>query len=131
MPRVHHVLSARKQTPVADIGEPYYWWKFRYGGKHFSKAPPRQSQLTQSAFLSGLYSLQEDIEDAPASDELGSFVERRLFGRLEELRDQSQESKDAMPEGLQEGDTGQSLESRVNAMESAIGEFESLDFDIR
>ena len=39
MPRVHHVKSARKDNPVAKKGESYYWWKFRYGGKRYSKTP--------------------------------------------------------------------------------------------
>lgn len=31
MPRVNHVKAARKDNQ----GEPYCWWKFRYGGKHY------------------------------------------------------------------------------------------------
>ena len=42
MPRVNYVKKARKAIPGADIkvGDAYYWWKFRYGGKHVSKIRP-------------------------------------------------------------------------------------------
>ncbi len=60
MPRVTHVKKARKDNPVCKAGESYYWWKFRYGGKHYSLTPPRASQLTQSAYLSVIYDAQED-----------------------------------------------------------------------
>ena len=65
MPRVHHVKAA-KDYPDHGIkkGEMYFHWKFRYGGKHRSKVRPRSSQLTQSDFLSQMYGIQEEIEDA-------------------------------------------------------------------
>ncbi len=55
MPRVTHVKKARKDNPVCKAGESYYWWKFRFGGKHFSLTYPKQSQLTQSPYLSVIY----------------------------------------------------------------------------
>ena len=65
MPRVHHVKRARKAVKSAGIkvGDSYYWWKFRYGGKHTSKTPPRQSQLTNSDKLSRAYAASESLED--------------------------------------------------------------------
>jgi hypothetical protein len=60
MPRVNFVKKARKAIPSSGIkvGDSYYWWKFRYGGKFVSKERPRQSQLTQSK-LSGVYAAEE------------------------------------------------------------------------
>ena len=43
--------------------------------------------------------------------------------------DECQESLDNMPEGLQEGDTGQMLQERIEACESAQSELESMDLD--
>jgi len=59
------VKSARKAIPDHGIkvGDSYYWWKFRFGGKHISRYWPRPSQLTQSEFYSTLYGCQETIED--------------------------------------------------------------------
>lgn len=65
MPKVHFVKAARKDNPAVKAGEPYYWWQFRFGGKRFSKTPPRSSQLTQSEKLSRAYELAERLEDIP------------------------------------------------------------------
>jgi len=69
MPKVHCVKAARKDYPECGIkkGDTYYWWKFRFGGKHESKTYPKQSQLTQSEFLSQVYALNERLEDLDAS----------------------------------------------------------------
>ncbi len=63
MPRVTHVKNARKDNPVCKVGESYYWWKFRYGGKHYSLTPPKASQLTQSVYLGTIYDSQEMWEN--------------------------------------------------------------------
>jgi len=66
MPRVTHVKSARKDNPACKKGESYYWWKFRYGSKHYSLTYPKASQLTQSEKLSAIYSAGESIEASPS-----------------------------------------------------------------
>ena len=132
MPRVHHVKHAAKDNPVAKKGEPYYWWKFRYSGKQFSKTPPRPSQLTQSEFLSTMYGAQEDLEDAINQGSTVADLEAAkdaLLETIEELRDMSQNSLDNMPDQLQEGDTGQMLQERVDAMDSWESDLDSIDFD--
>ena len=65
MPQVHFVKKARKTNKTLGIkkGDSYYWWKFRYGGKHVSTKHPRPSQLTQSDFLGTALGLQESIDD--------------------------------------------------------------------
>lgn len=72
MPRVHYVKKARKDNPAVEKGESYYWWKFRYAGKRYSKTRPRPSQLTQSDKLSRLFEAQESIDDA--IDAIGDFA---------------------------------------------------------
>lgn len=130
MARANFVKKARKDIPGTDIkaGDSYYWWKFRHGGKNYSKTQPKASQLTNSTFYSGVYAVQEQIGEASADDGLEGLRDD-VVGQLEELRDQCQESHDNMPEGLQQGDTGQLLEDRVSAMDSAIDEFQNIDFD--
>lgn len=73
MARATFVKKARKDIPGTDIkaGESYYWWKFRFGGKHYSKTPPRRSQLTQSDFLGQLYAIEDEIQGLVADDTLG------------------------------------------------------------
>ena len=133
MPRVNTVEHARKDYPEAGIkkGDKYYWWKFRYGGKHMSTTPPKPSQLTQSSFLSQLYEIQERLQslDATDAESLKSEVEE-IAGELRNLSEECENNKSNMPDGLQEGEVGQMLESRAEACSSAADELEGIDFDI-
>ena len=129
MPRVNFVKKARKDNPVAKKGESYYWWQFAYCSKSFSRTRPRASQLTRSEFLSEIYSIVEEIEDASEDDfeeesDLESFIED-LVSRVEERREAAEDSFNNMPEGLQEGDTGQLLEARTQYCEQMVDEMES------
>jgi len=131
MPRVTYVQSARKDNPAVKAGEPYYWWKFRHGGKRYSKIRPRPSQLTQSAYLSGIRSLVERVEDFDSADYEG-FADFRdeIVADLQELRDQCQDSLDNMPESLQYSPTGEMLQERIDACDSAESDIEGLDVDL-
>ena len=128
MPRVTHVKSARKDNPVAKKGESYFWWKFRYGGKRYSLTRPRPSQLTQSAYFGTLYSLLETIEDTGLSDpdDWESLVDD-VKSQLEDLGQETQDSLDNMPESLQYSPTGELLQERVDAVESAVSDIECID----
>ena len=130
MPRVTYVKSARKDNPVCKAGEPYYWWKFRHGGKRYSLLRPRPSQLTQSPYLSSVRSLVERINDASFSD-VADFEEFRdeIVNELVELRDQCQESLDNMPESLQDSPTGELLQERIDALDNAENEISGLDIE--
>ncbi len=130
MARATFVKKARKDIPSAGIkaGESYYWWKFRFGGKYFSKTAPRRSQLTQSEFYSQVYEIEDEIAGATADESLKDFVED-IASRLREIGEDCQSKRDNMPESLQDSDTGSLLEERAQAMETAADEFESIDFD--
>jgi len=143
MPRVIHVKAARKDNPACKKGESYYHWSFRYGGKHYSKTYPRQSQLTQSDFLSQAYSIQERIEDwdyeldantshedtvADIKEQAESFLEE-VVSEVEELANECEEKRDNMPEGLQEGPTGELLEGRASSCEEWASNLESVDIE--
>lgn len=140
MPRVTHVKKAQQPNPVVtaeDIAAAkapnateedkarasYYWWKFRYGGKRFSKSYPKPSQLTQSNYLGTLYSVQENfsLEGCESIEDIKGVLEdasQEISSAGEEARD----SFDNMPEGLQQGETGMLLESRADACENASSE---------
>ena len=133
MPRVTFVKSARKDNPVAKKGESYYWWKFRYGGKRYSKTRPRPSQLTQSPYYSQVRSLVEQIEDATVTDQ-EQFEELRdaMREELESLQSECQDNLDNMPDSLQYSPTGELLQERIDACDSAISDldmFDEFDFD--
>ncbi|MEQ1761607.1 MAG: hypothetical protein ABL984_00545 [Pyrinomonadaceae bacterium] len=141
--KVTQVKSAKKPrkcgkcgTDIA-VGSPYIWWAFRYGGKRsrctLSACYPRPSELINSPFLSRAAELGEGLEDAVAeyetSNDLGSLlgaVEETASG-FRELGEEAQESFDNMPEGLQQGDTGQMLEERVSKCEEIADELDALD----
>lgn len=136
MPRVTRVKKAQKkqgecgQCGVAiKKGDSYVWWKFRHGERHIrctsTSCAPSRSDLTQSSFLKGLYSVQD--EDPPDCD--AESYRDDLVSRLEELRDDCQSSLDNMPQGLQEGDTGQLLQTRIENLEQGINDLASIDFD--
>lgn len=130
MPRVTFVKSARKDNPVAKKGESYYWWAFMQGGrggpKRFSKDRPKQSQLTQSEFWGAIYSLQEQHEYAPSYDDIESAIEE-IKSELENIKDETQGKYDNMPQGLQDGDSGQLLQERADTLESVISDLDGVD----
>lgn len=136
MARAHFVKKARKDIPGTDIkaGDSYYWWAFRVGGrgtgKRYSKTPPKRSQLTQSAFYAALYDLQDDVAAITAqdADQLSSDRDS-IVERLNELGSEQQEKLDNMPEGLQQGPTGETLQERIDWCEQQASEFEQIDFD--
>ncbi len=112
-------------------GEPYYWWQFKNSPKQFSKTAPKNSQLTQSNFLSQLYAMEEEIEEftCETREEFEEFRDD-IKNRIEELRDECQNSLDNMPEGLQQGDTGQLLQERIDAMDSWASDIEGVECDV-
>lgn len=120
MPRVTFVKSARKPRPEigVEIGDSYYWWKFMRGPRMNSKTPPRPSQLTRSEFMGPYLEIFEAIEDMEPGDLEDGLPQ--AVSDLESLRDETQDKLDNMPEGLQEGDTGQLMQERIEAVEAAI-----------
>jgi len=111
-------------------GESYYWWQFKNSPKQFSKERPKNSQLTQSNFLSQLYALEEKIEEFSCDnrEDFESFRDE-VKEEIEQLRDECQESLDNMPEGLQQGSTGELLQERIDAMDSWASEIENIECD--
>lgn len=130
MPRVNYVKKARKDNPVAKKGESYYWWKFRYGGKRYSKERPKQSQLTQSPYYAALYDLQDEIDEYQCGDyeDFECFVED-VKNQLADIGEECQSSLDNMPESLQYAPTGELLQERIDACENAQYEMDVDEFE--
>lgn len=132
MARVTFVKKAQKDIPDTDIkaGDSYYWWKFRFGGKHTSKTPPKRSQLTQSNFLSQLYELEDRLSEFTCSskDDFDSF-KGEMVADIESVRDECQDSLDNMPDQLQSAPTGELLQERIDGMDSWIADIENVECD--
>lgn len=117
-------------TIIINVGESYYTWCFYGGQPQYSKTAPKQSQLTQNWFKTELYSIQEEIEEYENQDpeDIANLVES-VTESIESLRDECQEHLDNIPEQLQESDAGQTLQSRIDALDEALSEFENIDTD--
>jgi hypothetical protein len=132
MPRVITVEKARKADPRygIEVGDKYYYWVFKNqrgpGTKVKSKTYPRPSQLTRSNFKSQWRSFGEEIADLAVDDGLYDALQE-IAGRIRELGEECQSSLDNMPEGLQQGSTGEMLQERIDNCDSWASEIEGLD----
>lgn len=131
MPKVNFVKKARKDVKGTDIkkGESYYWWKFRFGSKISSRTQPRQSQLTQSDFLSQIYEIQERIEDMTIEDDFESEVSD-IVSELENLQSECEDKISNMPDQLQSAPTGELLQNRADSIQEMIDELEGIDKEV-
>jgi hypothetical protein len=128
MARVHE-RKARKDYPAQGIkkGDTYFTWKTRmtvgksYVGRiHRSLTRPVLSQLTSSTWRIRLDAVSQSIAAAEDADGLRAAAEE-----LRELGNEQREKFDNMPEGLQQGDTGQTLEQQADDCESAADEIDA------
>lgn len=136
MPRVHSIKKARKEFTTTEDnvkikkGDPYYYWKFRYGGYRTSSIYPKPRQLTQSAYLQSIYDIQDMISNIQADENIADEVQN-IISEIENLRDEQQERLDNMPEHLQDSSSsGQMLTERIDALENALSELEGIDTDV-
>lgn len=115
---------------IVKKGDTYYWWQFKNSPKQISATKPKRQQLTQSSFYITVWDLEDNLEALSASsvDDLQSERDN-ITEEIETLKDETQGSLDNMPEGLQQGDTGQMLQERVDALENWKDELDSVDLD--
>lgn len=113
---------------LINVGESYYTWCFYGGQPQYSKERPKPSQLTQNWFKQELYSIQEKIEEFEPEDieDVATFVDD-IRSDAESLRDECQEHLDNMPEQLQDSDSGQTLQDRIDNLDSVIGDIDNFD----
>lgn len=139
MPRINRVDKAQKSPGKCGhcgkeiaAGEPYLWWKFRRSGKYIrcgeTACAPKGSDLTQSPYFGTLAKIQENLKlDGDTLDALESERDD-LVEQLNSLRDEQEEKLNNMPEGLQQGSTGELLQERMDTLESAVSDLEGIDF---
>ena len=127
MPRVNIIKKAKKNYPEQGIkkGDTYYWWKFRYGGKHKSKTYPKRSQLTQSSFLATIYDIEDSLECPENLSDLES-IRDEVVSQYQELIDEQQSNLDNMPQQLQDSSM---LRERIDELENAISSLEGMIFE--
>jgi hypothetical protein len=139
MPRINIVNKARKAQGTcgrcgAKIkkGDPYKWWKFRFGGKRIrcANCVVRGSELTQSKrgeILAQEEALEDAVSDFRSNEDFDAFESaiEDIINELDNLADDARSSFENMPEGLQQGDTGQMLEQRADSIDEFKDELES------
>ena len=142
MPKVNRIAKCRKSLgkcgkcgAVIEAGQPYLHWAFMVGGRGGPKivrcarpeCAPRPADLTQSDYLRAVYGLQEEtFAHAKTTEDLESARDDAR-GQVEELQQEQQDKLDNMPEGLQQGDTGQLIQERIEACESCASELDGVD----
>ena len=122
----------KDDTLFCPAGETYYYFT-RYGSSRTeTRTYPKRSMLTGSSFLAQLYDLGDRIAEATTPEEMSGLETWRdeLVSDFESLRDECQESLDNMPYQLQEAETGQMLQERIDKMEEIVSELESLEFEL-
>jgi hypothetical protein len=131
MPRVHTQV-ARKDYPEIGVtkGQTYYKWTFRNrfgrGTVMKSKTFPKPHELTRSEYMSAALLIQERVNNLSASSDLPGEVED-IISDLRQLASEQEDKFNNMPEGLQQGDTGQLLEERKQNCEDYADELEGVD----
>lgn len=113
---------------LINVGESYWTWCFYGGSPIYSKERPRPSQLTQNWFKQELYCIQEKIEDFEPEDveDVATFIDE-IRDDAESLKDECQEHLDNMPEQLQDSDSGQTLQERIDNLDSVIGDIDNFN----
>jgi len=157
MPRVHtatrkravlkHAMVCRHCREEIAVGQEYYSWERRYGGKqhlHTSCRRPRPTELSSRKTAA----IEEAVMDASfpeASFDMpsdGSLPEAEAEGYLTDLRsvledvagvvrdvgEQYQDAFDNLPENFQYGATGEALQQVAEACEEKASDLESFDF---
>lgn len=126
MARVHH-RKARKNYKDHGIkkGDMYYYVKIKTGPRSSrvirSLKPPKRSQLTSSSYLSQLYDIEDNIAAMTEINEAADYAEQ-----LRTLGEEQRDNLSNMPDSLQQSETGQMLEERADACDSAADEIESI-----
>lgn len=140
MGRVYHVKKAKKDNTVVSKGEPYYYMIFRMGAtptrkfgfakKVLFKNYPKPSQMTMNAYKAAIRSISEEFSSESFYRDSYEDTVSDIVSRLEEVRDNAQESYDNMPDHLAEtSSSGELLRERVELAEQNIQDIEGIDMD--
>lgn len=140
MPRVTKVDKCRKSPGKCSkcgaeikVGSPYVWWQFAYSEKTIRCASPacapKPQDLTRSEFWSAIYRIQETQFEGDCPSDLESAVED-IKSDLDNLKSETEDKLSNMPDGLQQGSTGEMLQERIDALDSAVSDIESVDLTV-
>lgn len=134
MARIERINKARKEQKCSKCGK-----TIEVGMPYLKATPYRQRPIVRctscglksyetsgSEYVKNVGAIVEDWRDDYG---LNYNTADEIATALEEIRDQQQDSLDNMPENLQYGDTGQMLQERIDALDSAIDELNSISWE--
>lgn len=129
MPRVKQVTAA-KDYPQHGIkkGDKHYTWSLKtgpYSSRTYRQIePPRPSQLTTSEFLGTIGDISLEFDNLTRDDGLPDAL-KEIAERIRTLGEEQQDKYDNLPEGFQQGSTGELLEERASNCDSWADDIES------
>ena len=126
--------KARKEYKCSKCGEVIKVGDTYLKGTPFRRSPVirctkcglRSWELSSSDYVQGVGRVCDCWEEDYGCDE---DTAQNIADELSNILDDTQDSLDNMPEGLQEGDTGQLLQERIDNLASAISDLEAIDYD--
>jgi hypothetical protein len=145
--RVTRVVKAQKEPGACgkcgkkiQKGDPYMWWKFRYGGRRVRcpNCPPSRADLTQNDVLGIVYDAQDTAQaDVAAADSPDALQDAMiaLAESIQEAMEACQEKMDNIESGFghTEIQAYQDAEERQSSLEDWKGEAEGFspeDIDV-
>ena len=125
--------KARKEYKCSKCGEVIKIGDTYLKGTPFRRSPVirctecglRSWELSSSDYIQGVGRVCDCWEEDYGCDE---DTAQSIADELDSIKEQCQDSLDNMPEGLQEGDTGQLLQERIDNLEYAISDLEAIDY---
>lgn len=126
--------KARKYYKCSKCGEVIKPGDTYLKGTPFRRSPVircmkcglRSWELSSSDYVQGVGRICDCWEEDYGCDE---DTAQRIADELDSIKDQCQDSLDNMPEGLQEGNTGELLQERIDCLDDVISELENIDYD--
>lgn len=126
--------KARKEYKCSKCGETIKVGDTYLKGTPFRRSPVircmkcglRSWELSSSDYVQGVGRVCDCWEEEYGRNE---DTAQQIADELTSIQDMCQDSLDNMPEGLQEGDTGQLLQERIDTLGDVISELESIDYD--
>lgn len=126
--------KARKEYKCSKCGEVIQVGDTYLKGVPFRRSPVircikcglRSWELSSSEYVQNVGRVCDCWEEDYGCDE---NTAQSIVAELSIIQDIVQDSLDNMPEGLQEGDTGQLLQERLDNLDSAVSDLEVIDYE--
>lgn len=134
MGKITRVNKSRKEYKCSKCGQVIpVGSEYLRGDLNFSKpiirctkCGLRSWEVTTSDYVRSVGEIVEDWQDTYGADEDGC---QAIIDELNRIKDDLEERLDNMPEGLRDGDSGQTLQERIDGLEDAINSLENIEWD--